>query len=56
MTKHDRVEHELPNGDLLIVDATDIRPEVQKAFAALNAQLDRVAEETYRRLREAIAA
>lgn len=56
MTKHDKIEHELPNGDVLIMDATDIRPEVEAAFEKLKTALDREADETYRQLREQAAA
>lgn len=55
MTKHDKIEHELPNGDILIVDATDIRPEVEEAFREVRESLDREVDEAYRQLREAEA-
>jgi hypothetical protein len=51
MTKHDKIEHELPNGDILIVDATDIRPEVEEAFREVRESLDRVVDEAYEQLR-----
>jgi SepF-like predicted cell division protein (DUF552 family) len=56
MTKHGKVEHELPNGDILIVDATDIRPEVEAAFRELNESLSREVEQAYRELQDARAA
>lgn len=56
MATPDRIEHLLPNGDVLIVDATEFRPEVEEAFARLRDALDREADETYRRLREQQAA
>lgn len=52
MTEHGKIEHTLPNGDILIVDATVIRPEVEEAFAATKAMLDREVDEAYRELRE----
>ena len=56
MTKHDKIEHELPNGDILIVDATDIRPEVEQAFREVKAALDREVDEAYEQLRPPQAA
>jgi SepF-like predicted cell division protein (DUF552 family) len=56
MTEHDKIEHTLPNGDVLVHDATRIRPEVDEAFRKVREDLARGAEETYRELREAAAA
>jgi hypothetical protein len=47
MTKHHGYEHELPNGDILIVEATDIRPEVDAAFRQIASDIDRWAREAY---------
>lgn len=53
MTKHDGFEHTLPNGDILIVEATEIRPEVEEAFREADKDLEREVGEVYARLREA---
>jgi SepF-like predicted cell division protein (DUF552 family) len=56
MTEHGKIEHTLPNGDILIVDSTRIDPEVQEAFAKVKQDLREEAREAYRQLREAAAA
>ena len=56
MTEHDKIEHTLPNGDILIVDSTRVDPEVEKAFAKVKAQLRDEARDAYRQLRNAAAA
>jgi hypothetical protein len=56
MTKHEKIEHELPNGDILIVDATETRPEVEEAFDKVDEELQREAREAYEQLRDAAAA
>ena len=56
MTEHDKVEHTLPNGDILVVDSTRVDHEVQQAFAKVREDLRREARDAYRQLREAAAA
>lgn len=56
MTEHDKIQHELPNGDVLIQDSTRTRPEVEKAFRKVEEDFEREAREAYRELREAAAA
>ena len=56
MTEHDKIEHTLPNGDILIVDATRIAPEVSEGFERVKADLRRQARATYLRLQQAAAA
>lgn len=53
MTEHDKIEHTLPNGDILIVDATRIPPEVTAAFDKVKAELREQARATYLRLQAA---
>ena len=55
MTKHRGYEHELPNGDFLIVEATEIRPEVDAAFRQIASDVARQASEAYARLQQAPA-
>ncbi len=55
MMEHDKIEHELPNGDLLIQDSTRTRPEVERAFRKLEEDFEREARDAYRELREAAA-
>jgi len=55
MTEHDKIEHTLPNGDILIVDSTRVDPEVQQAFAKVKEDLREEARNAYRQLREAAA-
>jgi hypothetical protein len=56
MTEHDKIEHPLPNGDVLIQDSTRIRPDVDAAFREIEEAFERDAEQAYRELREAAAA
>jgi len=56
MTEHDKIEHVLPNGDILIVDSTRVDLEVQEAFAKVKEDLREEARDAYRQLREAAAA
>lgn len=56
MTEHDKIEHTLPNGDVLVQDSTRVRPEVDAAFRKVEEDFAREAETTYRELREAAAA
>lgn len=53
MTEHDKIEHTLPNGDILIVDATRIPPEVTEGFARVKAELRKQARATYLQLQQA---
>jgi SepF-like predicted cell division protein (DUF552 family) len=53
MTPHEKIEHQLPNGDVLIVDATDIRPEVEEAFRQVDERLKAEARAAYDELQEA---
>lgn len=55
-TEHDKVEHTLPNGDILIVDSTRRDPEVDRVFDHLKRDLAEEAKEAYRRLSESRAA
>jgi hypothetical protein len=50
MTKHDKIEHALPNGDILIVDSTRDEQRVSRAFSAAKADLRKQARDTYRSL------
>ena len=52
MTEHEKIEHELPNGDILIVDATRVDPEVEQAFREVTDDLREQARAAYERLRE----
>jgi hypothetical protein len=52
MTEHDKIEHTLPNGDILIVDSTRKDPEVTQAFSKAKEDLRQQARDTYRRLQE----
>jgi hypothetical protein len=56
MTEHDKIEHELPNGDILIVDSTRKDPQVTEAFSKAKEELRQQARETYQRLRQSAAA
>lgn len=56
MTEHDKIEHALPNGDVLIQDSTRTRPEVEEAFSKVEEAFERDAKQAYRELREAAAA
>jgi hypothetical protein len=53
MTEHDKIEHQLPNGDVLIVDATRKDPRVEAAFEALREDLRESARQAYAHLTEA---
>jgi hypothetical protein len=53
MTEHDGYEHELPNGDILIVDATVKDERVEQAFAAIREDLRERARRAYERLQQA---
>ena len=55
MTEHDKLEHTLPNGDILIVDATRIPSDVTDGFEKVKADLLEQARATYRRLQGAPA-
>ena len=50
MTEHDKVEHELPNGDLLVQDSTKSRPEVEETFRKAEEAVERIAREGYEQL------
>lgn len=52
MTEHDKIEHTLPNGDILIVDSTRKDPKVTRAFSRAKSDLRKQARETYQRLRQ----
>jgi hypothetical protein len=56
MTEHGKIEHSLPNGDVLVEDATRTRPEVEEAFREAEEAFEQEAREAYERLREAAAA
>lgn len=51
MAEHDKVEHQLPNGDILIVDSTRVDDETAAAFDALRKSLRDDARKAYRKLR-----
>jgi SepF-like predicted cell division protein (DUF552 family) len=53
MTPHEKIEHELPNGDVLIVDATEIRPEVEEAFREVEERLQEEARAAYEEMQTA---
>jgi hypothetical protein len=53
MTEHDKIEHELPDGDVLVHDSTRRRPEVDAAFQKVEQDFALEAREIYRRLRQA---
>jgi len=48
MNGHGKVEHRLPNGDVLVHDSTERRPEVDAAFKEVNAALKESAAATFR--------
>jgi len=52
MTEHDKIEHRLPNGDILIVDSTRVDPSVKRAFDKVKSDLRQEARDAYRQLRE----
>ena len=52
MTEHDKIEHRLPNGDILIVDSTRVDPSVKRAFDKVKSDLRKEAQDAYRQLRE----
>lgn len=56
MTEHDKIEHPLPNGDVLIQDSTRRRPEVEAAFRRVEEVFEREAEQAYRELRSTSTA
>jgi hypothetical protein len=56
MTEHDKIEHTLPNGDILVIDSTKIDPKVRLAFEGVKKDLRKEARAAYRRLRESRAA
>jgi hypothetical protein len=45
MTEHDKIEHPLPNGDVLIQDSTRTRPDVEAAFRKIEVDFEREAEQ-----------
>jgi len=53
MTEHDGYEHELPNGDILIVESTVKDERVEEAFAAVKQDLREKARQVYAELRTA---
>jgi hypothetical protein len=53
MTQHDGYEHELPNGDILIVESTVKDERVEEAFAAVKQDLREKARRAYEELRAA---
>lgn len=53
MTEHDKVEHVLPNGDILIVDATRVDPAIREAFDQVKADLREEVRDAYRQLSQA---
>lgn len=53
MTEHDGYEHELPNGDILIVHSTIKDEKVEEAFAAVRAELREKARLAYQSLQQA---
>jgi SepF-like predicted cell division protein (DUF552 family) len=55
MTEHDKIEHTLPNGDILIVDSTRVDLEVREAFEKVKEDLRAEARDAYHKLREATA-
>lgn len=56
VTEHDKIEHVLPNGDILVIDSTRIAPEVDAAFRQVEDEAARRAQEMYRELRKATDA
>jgi hypothetical protein len=52
MTEHDKIQHRLPDGDILIVDSTRTDPQVTLAFTKAKEDLREQARATYKRLRE----
>lgn len=56
MTEHDKIEHKLPNGDILVIDSTRVDPDVEHAFDRAKKDLRKEARAAYRRLRESRAA
>jgi hypothetical protein len=56
MTEHDKIEHTLPNGDILVIDSTRVDPTVEQAFGKAKQDLRKEARDAYRRLRESRAA
>lgn len=56
MAAHDKIEHPLPNGDVLIQDSTRTRPEVDEAFRKVEEDFEQDAKQAYRQLRDAAAA
>lgn len=53
MTEHDGYEHELPNGDILIVESTVKDERVEQAFAPVKKELREKARRAYEELRTA---
>lgn len=53
MTEHDGYEHELPNGDILIVELTLKDERVEEAFDAVKQDLREKARRAYAELRAA---
>jgi hypothetical protein len=50
MMEHGKIEHSLPNGDILVQDSTERRPEVEEAFRRVEDDFERKAKEAYREL------
>ena len=53
VAEHDKVEHPLPNGDILIVDSNRVDDETVAAFDALRKSLRDDARKAYLKLRAA---
>ena len=56
MTEHGKIEHVLPNGDILIVDSTLVDDKVAETFDRVKDDLRDKAREAYRVLRDEPAA
>jgi hypothetical protein len=56
MIEHDKIEHPLPNGDILVQDSTRTRPEVEEAFRRVEDDFERKAEEAFRDLHQQAVA
>jgi hypothetical protein len=56
MIEHGKIEHHLPNGDILVQDSTHQRPEVEEAFRKVEDEFERKAKEAYEELQRPAAA